>query len=153
MFSKIAAYQPDTNLIMNGDLQISVPNCSTNGCNIKSILKNSWISKNTDLGSLIGNTQCGNFRIYLPQIILLETNFVHFEAPKTSILTIWADLNFELISRKIRVCRKIPNFKLLRSVHGSFLSSKLEFPKRIRILNGRIRIPFFQTILDTRISV
>ena len=98
MFSKIAAYQPDTNLIMNGDLQISVPNCSTNGCNIKSILKNSWISKNTDLGSLIGNTQCGNFRIYLPQIILLETNFVHFEAPKTSILTIWADLNFEFLN-------------------------------------------------------
>ena len=29
----------------------------------------------------------------------------------------------------------------------------LEFPKRIRIVNRRIRIPFFQTILDTRISV
>ena len=30
--------------------------------------------------------------------------------------------------------------------------SILEFPKRIRIVNGRIRIPFFQTIQDIRIT-
>ena len=34
-----------------------------------------------------------------------------------------------------------------------FERSWLDFPKRIRIVNGRIRIPFFQSILDIRISV
>ena len=45
------------------------------------------LKSDTDLGSLIGNTQCGNFRIFVPLRFLCETNFGHFEAPKTAILT------------------------------------------------------------------
>ena len=41
----------------------------------------SYIS--TDLGNLIGNTQCGNFRFFSATQILREINFGHFEAPKT----------------------------------------------------------------------
>ena len=51
----------------------------------------------TDLGSLIGNTQCGNYRIFVATQSLREINFGHFEAPKTAILTIWADLNFKFL--------------------------------------------------------
>ena len=53
----------------------------------------SW--KSTDLGSLIGNTQCGNFRISLPHRFLREINSGDFEAPKNAILTIRADQNFQ----------------------------------------------------------
>ena len=37
--------------------------------------------------------------------------------------------------------------------HVKISSTWLEFPKRIRIVNGRIRIPFFPTILDIRIRI
>ena len=43
----------------------------------------------TDMGSLIGNLQCINFRIVLSSTQnLREINFDHFEAPKTTILII-----------------------------------------------------------------
>ena len=51
----------------------------------------------TDLGSLIGNTQCENIRIFLPFKFIREINYGHFEAPKIAILTIWAALNFEFL--------------------------------------------------------
>ena len=44
--------------------------------------------KSTDLGSLIGNTQCGNVGILLQLRFFPENSFSHFEAPKTAILTI-----------------------------------------------------------------
>ena len=52
---------------------------------------NSFFFSNTNLCSLIGNTQCD---FSAPQI-LREINFGHFEAPKNVILTIWAASNFE----------------------------------------------------------
>ena len=41
--------------------------------------------------------QCGNIRIFQPLRFYVESNFGHFEAPKTAILTIWAALNFEFL--------------------------------------------------------
>ena len=43
----------------------------------------------TDLGSLIGNTQCGIFRILLPLRFYVESILV--------ILTIWSALNFKFL--------------------------------------------------------
>ena len=52
----------------------------------------------TDLGSLIGNTQCGNFKIFLPLrfcvkslLVILKPTNCHF------IFTIWATLNFKFL--------------------------------------------------------
>ena len=39
---------------------------------------------NTDLDSLIGNTQCGKFQDFSATQILREINFGHFEDPKTA---------------------------------------------------------------------
>ena len=50
----------------------------------------------TDLGSLIGNTQMRKFQDFLETQILREINFGHFEAQQTSILTISTALNFFL---------------------------------------------------------
>ena len=45
-------------------------------------------------------------------------------------------------------------FRPKKIMHGEdkCFELKVEFPKRIRILKRRIRIPFFQTILDIRIT-
>ena len=51
----------------------------------------------TDLGSLIGNKQCGNFRISLPLRFYVKSILVIFEAPKIAILTILEALNFEYL--------------------------------------------------------
>ena len=60
---------------------------------VKVILKLS-----TDLGSLIGNTQCGNFRIIPPlRFYLREINYGHFKARENGILTILEALNFEFL--------------------------------------------------------
>ena len=48
----------------------------------------SKIIDSTDLGSLIGNTQCGNFRIFLLARFLREIRFGHYEPLKIAILTI-----------------------------------------------------------------
>ena len=48
----------------------------------------SKIIDSTDLGSLIGNTQCGNFRIFLLVRFLREIRFGHYEPLKIAILTI-----------------------------------------------------------------
>ena len=37
------------------------------------------------------------FQDFFATQILREINFGHFEAPKTAILTIWADMNLELV--------------------------------------------------------
>ena len=52
---------PDTSIILK-EMLYSLSNITTitKGENSKSL------SGTTDLGSLIGNTQCGNFRIFLP---------------------------------------------------------------------------------------
>ena len=48
----------------------------------------------TDLGSLIENTQCGNFRIFLPFRFCVKSILI-IDAPKTAAnLTILADLIF-----------------------------------------------------------
>ena len=49
--------------------------------------------KNTDLGNLIGKTQCGNFRTFSAFQILREIIL----KPKNAILTISAALNFEFL--------------------------------------------------------
>ena len=51
----------------------------------------------TDLGSLIGNTQCGNFRILLPLRIYVKSILVTLKHCKTALLTIWAALNFQFL--------------------------------------------------------
>ena len=51
----------------------------------------------TDLGSLIGNTQCGNFRIFLPLRFYVKLILVILKPQKTAILTIWATLRFEFL--------------------------------------------------------
>ena len=67
----------------------------------------------TDMGSLIGNLQCINFRIVLSSTQnLREINFDHFEAPKTNILIIWAALNLEFLeSFDIFKCEIFPKSK------------------------------------------
>ena len=77
-----------------------------------------------DLGSLIGNAQCGNFSIFLPTQILREINFGHFEAPKTAILIIWAALNFGSLgtfdfSKSFKMVQKAV-FYLLKSAKIDF---------------------------------
>ena len=51
----------------------------------------------TDLGSLIENTQCENFKDFSATQILREINFGHFEAIKTAILTIIAAVKIEFL--------------------------------------------------------
>ena len=49
----------------------------------------------TDLGSLIGNTQCENFWAFLPFRFYVKSILVVLKPPKTAILTIWVAMNFE----------------------------------------------------------
>ena len=88
----------------------------------------------TDLGSLIGNTQCGNFRIFVATQSLREINFGHFEAPKTAILTIWADLNFkfldifDIFNREIPKKSRIKASKIVKmAVFDLLKSAKIDF--------------------------
>ena len=48
----------------------------------------------TDMGSLIGNTQCENFRIILPLRFYVKSTLVIQRYQKTAIVTNWATLNF-----------------------------------------------------------
>ena len=68
----------------------------------------------SDLGSLIGNTQCGNFRIFQPLRFYAKSILVILNLPKAAILTILAALGFEFfgifdipeceIILKIKIC-------------------------------------------------
>ena len=49
---------------------------------------------NTDLGSLIGDEQCGNFRIFLQLRFCMKLILVILKLPETSI---WAAMKFEIL--------------------------------------------------------
>ena len=78
----------------------------------------------TDLGSLIENTLCGNFRKFSTTHNLHEINFGHLKAPKPAILTIWAPLNFEFLRTfdifKCEICPKIKILSLQNCKNNKF---------------------------------
>ena len=60
---------------------------------LSNLMKNQlWAWSCTDLGSLIGNTQCGNFGIFMPLRFFKWNQFWS----KTAILIIWAALDFKI---------------------------------------------------------
>ena len=83
----------------------------------------------TDLGSLIGNTQCGNFRIFLLlRNYVHRINFGHFEAPKTAVLTILAALNFEFLDIfDIFNCEIPKNLNSKLPKNGNFWPSEISW--------------------------
>ena len=80
----------------------------------------------TDLGNLIGNTQCVNFRIFLP--------FWTHKKLKTAILNIWAALIFEFLGFfdifKCDIPRKLKfkAFKIVKMAEFNLLkTAKIDF--------------------------
>jgi len=51
----------------------------------------------TDLGILIGNTQCESFGIFLPLRFYMKSILVIMNPQKIAIFTIWPALNFEFL--------------------------------------------------------
>ena len=102
-----------------------------------------------DLGSLIGNTQCGNFRIILPFRFLREINF---ELPKTAILTISEPLNFEFLrnvlhfsSVKFFQKSKFKAFKIVKiTVFDHLKSAKIDFTQN---QSGRKNAKFLHCVI------
>ena len=89
----------------------------------------------TDLGSLIGNTQCGNFKIYL-QLRLYVKSILLILMPKTALLNIWVTLDFEFLGTfYIFKCEIFPKSKLKASktyktaVFDLLKSVKIDFTK------------------------
>ena len=88
-------FSPQTSLLRqakNGDLATSKPFLHIIH-SLKNIFSTWWCI--TDLGSLIGNLQCWNFRIFLPLRFYAKSILVILRPQKLPFwLTIWVALNF-----------------------------------------------------------
>ena len=83
---------------------------------------------NTDLGSLIGNIQCGNFWNFLATLILREINFGWFQKVKNCYLITWGALNFEFLEFLTFSSVKFPKVKIQspwNCWNGSFWPSEI----------------------------
>ena len=106
---------PDTSIILK-EMLYSLSNITTitKGENSKSL------SGTTDLGSLIGNTQCGNFRIFLPLKSYVKSILVILKLEKLTfwpydriwILDFWIFLKFSSMKFRNNQNSKLP--KLLK---------------------------------------
>ena len=94
----------------------------------------------TDLGSLLGNTQCGNCMTFLTCNV--KINFGHFEAPKPAISTIWGAMNFEFLGTFDVVKCEIFLKNKIQSLQYCFKRHFLTFwnpPKLISHINHCVR--------------
>ena len=97
----------------------------------------------TDLGSLIGNTQCENFWAFLPFRFYVKSILVVLKPPKTAILTIWVAMNFELWQfltfSSVKFFWK-SKFNIFKTVKTAFLTfwNQLKLISRKIIMAGKL---------------
>ena len=95
----------------------------------------------TDLYSLIGNSQYGNFRIYLPLEFYVKSVLVILKPQKVPFLANWAGLKFGFLET---VCRhfQVWNFSKHQNSNPPKLLKRqfLTFRNQLKLISRKIRL-------------